>query len=62
MRMRAAGEVTIAAGNALTLAPGGLHIMLTDLSSDLVPGDAIDLRLHFKSGAVVPVHATVRTP
>ena len=38
MRMRAVdGGLAIAAGESVTLAPGGLHIMLMGLTTDLAP-------------------------
>ena len=38
MRMRAVdGGLAIAAGDSVTLAPGGLHIMLMGLTTDLAP-------------------------
>jgi hypothetical protein len=43
----------IPAGGTVTMAPGGLHIMLTGLAAPLKEGEQIDLELVFeKSGAV----------
>lgn len=57
MRMRPlAAGLDIPAGETVSLAPGGYHIMLLDLPRDLLPGEAIALALTFEmvddSGAV----------
>lgn len=54
MRMRAAPQgFEVPAGGALTLAPGGKHVMLTGLNRPLKDGDRVDLTLRFaRAGAV----------
>ena len=53
MRMRAAAGVTIAAGKAVTMKPGGLHIMLTGLRAPLRAGQRLPLTLRFQRAGVV---------
>lgn len=43
MRMRPLGELTVPAGGELTLAPGGVHLMLMGLSVPLVDGDVVSM-------------------
>lgn len=46
MRMRALpGGLPLPAGQAVTLAPGGVHIMLMDLKQPLQPGDTVSVTL-----------------
>lgn len=42
----------IPAGSKVTLAPGGLHVMLEDLTEPLEAGTTIDLRLTFQRSGV----------
>lgn len=60
MKMREVPALVIPAGAKVTLAPGGLHIMLVGLRRALNEGDAVPLRLVFeKTGAVeVTAHVT----
>lgn len=51
MRMVQLDALDLPPGETVTLAPRGLHLMLIDLESDLVPGDALTLHLEFASGA-----------
>ena len=60
MTMReAANGIEIPAQGEVTLAPGGLHVMLMGLKGALEVGDEVDLALTFADGArvdlVVPV-------
>ncbi len=49
MRMREQTDgIALPAGKAVTLAPGGYHIMLTDLHKPLVAGQVIALQLRFQ--------------
>ena len=62
MGMGAAGAVPVPAGGAVSLAPGGLHLMLMDAKRPLRAGDRLPVTLRFaKAGAVrveVPVRST----
>ncbi len=48
MKMRAAGELKLAPGKPLQLAPGGYHFMLMDLKDPFKAGTQIPLTLHFR--------------
>jgi copper(I)-binding protein len=48
MKMRAAGELPLAPGKPLKLAPGGLHFMLMDLKAPFKAGSHITMTLRFK--------------
>lgn len=48
--MTRAGAITIPAGKAISLAPGGLHTMLMGLQSPLVKGESFTLILEFEDG------------
>ncbi|GAB2179879.1 hypothetical protein DLREEDagrD3_01020 [Denitratisoma sp. agr-D3] len=64
MKMRALPQLEVPAGKAVSLAPGGLHVMLMDLKSTLKPGSSVPITLKFKNaqGKVqqVEVKAEVR--
>lgn len=48
MRMRQLeGGVEVAAGDAVALTPGAMHLMLIDLAAPLAAGDTIAVTLHF---------------
>ena len=53
MKMRQVDAVPLPAGQAVTLSPGGYHIMLMELKAPLVAGQSFPLTLTFeKAGAV----------
>lgn len=52
MKMRQVAGVDLPAGRAVTLKPGGYHIMLTGLAKPLKEGETFPLTFHFaKAGA-----------
>jgi len=63
MRMRAVdGGLAIAAGDSVTLAPGGLHIMLMGLTTDLVPDTMHEIILVFEKAGDVKLTGTAKRP
>jgi len=52
-RMEAVESLVIPAGERLELRPGGLHIMLRQLKTDLKPGSSIGLHLELASGEMI---------
>ena len=62
MRMLPAGTVDVPAGATVTLAPGGLHVMLIDLHQDLTAGDHLAITLHLERAGDVTVDAEIRAP
>jgi periplasmic copper chaperone A len=65
MTMRAVDAVDLPAGKTVSLAPGGLHVMLFGLSEPLVAGRKVPLTLEFRGDSggvfkqivVIPVKA-----
>lgn len=49
MRMRPVQSLSIDAGEQLTFAPGGHHLMLKGLASSLVAGDSLSFTLQFEA-------------
>jgi copper(I)-binding protein len=60
MSMSPVGSLSIPAGGTVSLEPGGYHVMLIDLTGDLVVGDSIEITLDFENAADVTVSAAVR--
>jgi len=58
--MRAHEELSIAPGETLRLAPGGLHVMLHQTSRPLAIGEVVPLTLQLKGGGSLTVTARVR--
>ena len=61
-QMRRVHEVPIPAQGVVDFEPGGLHVMLIDLTEELVEGEEIDVNLLFDDGTEVMVLAEVRRP
>jgi copper(I)-binding protein len=63
MRMRAVdGGLAIAAGDSVTLAPGGLHIMLMGLTIDLAPDTQHEIILVFEKAGDIKLTGTAKRP
>jgi len=60
MRMRRVDGVDLPPGEAVRLAPGGLHIMLLDLRRSLEVGDTLTLTLTFRNAPSLSVAVPVR--
>ena len=54
------GGLELPAGQAVVLAPGGDHIMLTGVTVPLAEGDLVPLALTFDSGVQIALEAAVR--
>lgn len=63
-RMEKAGPVRIPPGETVSLKPDGLHVMMMDLSAQLVTGRAFAATLVFDDGSSVTVNVDIlaRTP
>ena len=61
-RMRMAGDVPIASGSTVVLAPGGTHIMLEGLKAPLVAGETLPLELRFANGGAHKVDVRIVAP
>lgn len=62
MSMQMQEAVTLPAGEPVEFKPGGLHVMLVNLTRDLKPGETITLTLNFKETGYVVVEVLVREP
>jgi copper(I)-binding protein len=58
-RMSPVDELDIPAGNSVALEPGGYHIMLINLTRDLIPGETIALKLTFASNIEMTIDVPV---
>jgi periplasmic copper chaperone A len=60
MAMREVAGIDLPAGTAVTLEPGGYHVMLLDLASPLEPGTTIEVTLTFEEAGEQTVTVEVR--
>jgi hypothetical protein len=60
MEMRMLESVSLPTGKRIEFAPGGLHIMLVNLTRDLEIGETIEVTLHFKNHADILVKMIVQ--
>ena len=61
MMMHPVSSLTIPAHGAVDLAPGGTHVMLTDIARPLTAGSTLDMQFTFDDGRTRTVRAVVRT-
>jgi copper(I)-binding protein len=62
MRMRPVQAIEVNVGEPAVLRPGGLHVMLIDLTRDLRPGETIPLTLRFRNAGERVVEVPVTAP
>ena len=62
MKMQKQDRVNAPSKDQITFQPGGLHVMLINLTQDLNVGDRFNLTLTFEGAAQVPVDVEVRQP
>jgi len=60
MQMNHQDSVPLSAGAEVKFAPGGLHIMFVGLKKDLKAGDMVEVILHFKNHADIPLTVPVQ--
>jgi len=60
MSMHPVEKLPIPPHGAVDLAPGGTHIMLTDIARPLAIGSTLDLRFTFDNGSTQTVRAVIR--
>ena len=60
VKMRPVASLPVEAGQTLTLAPGGYHIMLMGLNHALTAGESFPVTLNFEKAGQVAATATVR--
>ena len=61
MRMRRIVHIHLPPNKPVSLEPGGLHVMLFDLTAPIAPGDQIPITLTFDDGSTREISAEVRT-
>lgn len=54
------GGITVPAGGATELAPGGDHLMLMELTRPLAAGADVSLTVTFEDGSTLPITAQIR--
>lgn len=62
MSMQPRESVAIPAGGQVAFAPGGLHVMLVGVTSELKAGDTFSITLHFENAGALPVEVPVQAP
>lgn len=62
MVMSRVDGIEVPAQGQTELRPGGLHIMLINLTQDLNPGDTINLTLVFENAGSIQISVPVREP
>ncbi|MDX8389157.1 MAG: copper chaperone PCu(A)C [Mariprofundaceae bacterium] len=60
MHMRKLEKPIIPAGGSLQLAPGGLHLMLIGLKSELHAGQEVKFQIHLNNNDVITVKTSVK--
>lgn len=62
MRMEKQEAITVPAGQTVSFAPGGLHVMLFSLTSPLKENQTVTFQLITETGETIPVNAKVVMP
>lgn len=52
--------ITVPAGTSVTLEPGGLHVMVLDLTETIEPGDSVSVTLGLNTGGTVAFDALAK--
>jgi copper(I)-binding protein len=60
-KMQPVDKIDVPAGGETQLKPGGLHVMLEELTQELKEGDSYTLTLEFESGLTMDVEITVES-
>lgn len=60
-KMQPVDKIDVPAGGEVKLEPGGLHVMLEELTQELKEGDSYTLTLEFQSGLTMDVEITVES-
>ena len=60
MQMQMLSSISLPTGQAVEFAPGGLHIMLVNLTRALEAGDSIEITLHFQSAPDITLNVPVQ--
>ncbi len=60
MKMQRLDQIDIPAGGTVELAPGGMHVMCIDKTTEIAPGTVVDLTLEFAKAGPRPVTVEIR--
>jgi hypothetical protein len=60
MKMQPVASIPLDPGAEVTFQPGGLHVMLINLTRDLKAGDSINLVLKFKNTGALTIKVPVK--
>jgi len=60
MMMRQIERIDLPGGEETVLEPGGLHVMLIGLRSELVPDETVQVTLEFNDGSTTTIDAPIR--
>jgi copper(I)-binding protein len=55
-------DIPLPQDETVELKPGGLHVMLMQLTKDLEPGDELTLKLYFAEQGEMEINVPVKTP
>jgi len=61
MKMRRVDRIELPSGETVKLEPGGLHLMLIDLTQQLSPGEDVEMTLVYEDGSRTSLTAPVKT-
>ena len=59
MQMDQVSSVALDADSEVVFTPGGLHVMLVGVKNELKLGDVVEILLHFRNHADIPVNVSV---
>ena len=59
MQMNRVNSVALDGGSEVAFVPGGLHVMLVGVKNELKIGDVVEITLHFRNHADIPVNVSV---
>jgi len=62
MAMSPIDQLTVPKKGSVTMAPGGVHIMVQDIWSEISEGQVLPVYLHLKEGGSIKVSAEVKAP
>jgi len=62
MSMHKQDFIPVAGQSQVELKPGGLHVMLINLTQDLKPGETVVLKMHFENAGEILLDVPVKQP
>jgi copper(I)-binding protein len=61
-RMRPLAQISVSPGQTVKVEPGGIHLMLVQLSQSLVAGQQVPLTLEFRNAGKVEIQLRIGNP